>query len=95
MAVGHEGVHAILVLDNGSALFTGIARRGEDGDAMKHRRAPKPTRPKKIFKVSYLLNCKFFMFLGNYHLIELSVLVGNLMLNLILDLNAIRISFKF
>ncbi|KAF9419106.1 hypothetical protein HW555_004277 [Spodoptera exigua] len=30
VAVGHEGVHAILVLDNGSALFTGIARRGED-----------------------------------------------------------------
>lgn len=52
VAVGHEGVHAILVLDNGSALFTGIARRGEDGDAMKHRRTPKPTRPKKIFKVS-------------------------------------------
>ncbi|CAH0578389.1 unnamed protein product [Chrysodeixis includens] len=50
VAVGHEGVHAILVLDNGSALFTGIARRGEDGDAMKHRRTPKPTRPKKIFK---------------------------------------------
>ncbi|KAH9644214.1 hypothetical protein HF086_008703 [Spodoptera exigua] len=50
VAVGHEGVHAILVLDNGSALFTGIARRGEDGDAMKHRRQPKPTRPKKIFK---------------------------------------------
>lgn len=49
--MGHEGVHAILVLDNGSALFTGIARRGEDGDAMKHRRQPKPTRPKKIFKV--------------------------------------------
>ncbi|KAJ8737325.1 hypothetical protein PYW07_000596 [Mythimna separata] len=50
VAVGHEGVHAILVLDNGTALFTGIARRGEDGDAMKHRRQPKPTRPKKIFK---------------------------------------------
>lgn len=50
-AVGHEGVHAILVLDNGTALFTGVARRGEDGDAGKHRRTPKPTRPKKIFKV--------------------------------------------
>ncbi|XP_041987793.1 E3 ubiquitin-protein ligase highwire [Aricia agestis] len=50
VAVGHEGVHAILVLDNGSALFTGIARRGEDGDANKHRRTPKPTRPKKILK---------------------------------------------
>ncbi|KPJ10311.1 putative E3 ubiquitin-protein ligase MYCBP2 [Papilio machaon] len=50
-AVGHEGVHAILVLDNGSALFTGIARRGEDGDSGKHRRNAKPTRPKKITKV--------------------------------------------
>ncbi|KAJ0183671.1 hypothetical protein K1T71_000094 [Dendrolimus kikuchii] len=51
VAVGHEGVHAILVLDNGTALFTGVARRGEDGDGSKHRRTPKPTRPKKIFKV--------------------------------------------
>ncbi|CAH0716565.1 unnamed protein product, partial [Brenthis ino] len=50
VALGHEGVHAILVLDNGSALFTGIARRGEDGDANKHRRTPKPTRPKKILR---------------------------------------------
>ncbi|CAH2036099.1 unnamed protein product, partial [Iphiclides podalirius] len=51
VAVGHEGVHAILVLDNGTALFTGTARRGEDGDSGKHRRTPKPTRPKKITKV--------------------------------------------
>ncbi|XP_059059876.1 E3 ubiquitin-protein ligase MYCBP2 [Achroia grisella] len=50
VAVGHEGVHAILVMDNGTALFTGIARRGEDGDNNKHRRTPKPTRPKKILK---------------------------------------------
>nr|XP_049693135.1 E3 ubiquitin-protein ligase MYCBP2 isoform X3 [Helicoverpa armigera] len=50
VAVGHEGVHGVLVLDNGSALFTGVARRGEDGDAIRHRRQPKPTRPKKIFK---------------------------------------------
>lgn len=49
--MGHEGVHAVFVLDNGTALFTGIARRGEDGDASKHRRTPKPTRPKKILKV--------------------------------------------
>lgn len=51
--MGHEGVHAVFVLDNGSALFTGIARRGEDGDASKHRRTPKPTRPKKILKVIF------------------------------------------
>ncbi|VVC90679.1 unnamed protein product, partial [Leptidea sinapis] len=49
VAVGHEGVHAILVLDNGTAMFTGIARRGEDGDGNK-RRSPKPSRPKKIAK---------------------------------------------
>ncbi|XP_048488841.1 E3 ubiquitin-protein ligase MYCBP2 [Plutella xylostella] len=48
LALGHEGVHAILVLDNGTALFTGVARRGEDGDNSKHRRTPKPTRPKKM-----------------------------------------------
>ncbi|CAG9782004.1 unnamed protein product [Diatraea saccharalis] len=50
VAVGHEGMHAVMVLDNGSALFTGVARRGEDGDTSKHRRTPKATRPKKIFK---------------------------------------------
>ncbi|XP_061382096.1 E3 ubiquitin-protein ligase MYCBP2 isoform X5 [Danaus plexippus] len=50
VALGHEGVHAILVLDNGTALFTGVARRGEDGDANRHRRTPKPTRPKKILR---------------------------------------------
>ncbi|XP_060809498.1 E3 ubiquitin-protein ligase MYCBP2 [Amyelois transitella] len=50
VAVGHEGVHAILVMDNGVALFAGVSRRGEDGDISKHRRTPKPTRPKKIFK---------------------------------------------
>ncbi|RVE51528.1 hypothetical protein evm_003798 [Chilo suppressalis] len=50
IAVGHEGMHAVMVLDNGSALFTGVARRGEDGDTSKHRRTPKATRPKKIFK---------------------------------------------
>lgn len=51
LALGHEGVHAILVLDNGTALFTGVARRGEDGDNSKHRRTPKPTRPKKMTRV--------------------------------------------
>jgi hypothetical protein len=56
--VGHEGMHAAIVLDNGTALFTGVARRGEDGDTSKHRRTPKATRPKKIFKVR-LLFCIF------------------------------------
>lgn len=57
VALGHEGVHAILVLDNGTALFTGVARRGEDGDANRHRRTPKPTRPKKILRVLFFIMC--------------------------------------
>lgn len=35
LAVGHEGQHAILVADDGSAFFVGTARRGEDGDGSK------------------------------------------------------------
>lgn len=55
VAVGHEGAHAVLVLDNGIALFTGLSRRGEDGDIPKYRRAPKPTRPKLMPRV-YILD---------------------------------------
>jgi E3 ubiquitin-protein ligase MYCBP2 len=32
VAVGHEGMHAILVAEDGAVFFTGTARRGEDGD---------------------------------------------------------------
>lgn len=32
IAVGHDGLHAVLVAEDGSAFFTGTARRGEDGD---------------------------------------------------------------
>lgn len=32
IAVGHDGLHAVLVAEDGSAYFTGTARRGEDGD---------------------------------------------------------------
>lgn len=32
-AVGHDGMHAVLVSDNGAAFFVGLARRGEDGEA--------------------------------------------------------------
>lgn len=31
-SVGHDGMHAILVSENGAAFFVGLARRGEDGD---------------------------------------------------------------
>lgn len=34
-AVGHEGQHVILVLEDGSVLFAGTSRRGEDGDSSK------------------------------------------------------------
>ncbi|GLH12984.1 Probable E3 ubiquitin-protein ligase HERC2 [Gryllus bimaculatus] len=51
VAVGHEGMHAILLADDGSILFCGTARRGEDGDQNKARRQPKPVKPKKMLKV--------------------------------------------
>ncbi|GAB0089308.1 E3 ubiquitin-protein ligase highwire [Sergentomyia squamirostris] len=51
IAVGHDGVHAILVTDDGFVYFTGTARRGEDGDSSKNRRQPKAIKPKKISKV--------------------------------------------
>ncbi|XP_064119634.1 E3 ubiquitin-protein ligase MYCBP2-like isoform X5 [Macrobrachium nipponense] len=51
VAVGHEGQHAVLVSDEGAAFFVGTARRGEDGDASKGRRQPKPVKPKKMIKL--------------------------------------------
>ncbi|KAJ8933505.1 hypothetical protein NQ318_002558, partial [Aromia moschata] len=51
IAVGHDGLHAILVTEDGSVFFTGTAQRGEDGDQSKVRRQPKPTKPKKMIKV--------------------------------------------
>lgn len=32
VAVGHEGLHAVIVTEDGSVFFCGTARRGEDGD---------------------------------------------------------------
>lgn len=51
MSIGHDGVHALLVADDGSVYFTGTARRNEDGDSLKNRRQPKPVKPKKIGKI--------------------------------------------
>ncbi|KAK4298747.1 hypothetical protein Pmani_028926 [Petrolisthes manimaculis] len=51
VALGHEGQHAVLVSDEGAAFFVGTARRGEDGDASKGRRQPKPVKPKKMIKL--------------------------------------------
>ncbi|XP_056648043.1 E3 ubiquitin-protein ligase MYCBP2 isoform X1 [Diorhabda sublineata] len=51
IAIGHDGLHAVLLTDEGSVFFTGTARRGEDGDQNKIRRQPKPVKPKKMIKV--------------------------------------------
>ncbi|ALC49441.1 hiw [Drosophila busckii] len=51
VAVGHDGIHALLVNEDGSVYFTGTARRGEDGDSSKNRRQPKAVKPKKMIKI--------------------------------------------
>ncbi|KAF6200667.1 hypothetical protein GE061_005110 [Apolygus lucorum] len=51
VAVGHDGLHAVLIGEDGSVYFTGTARRGEDGDHSKVRRQPKAVKPKKMMKV--------------------------------------------
>ncbi|KAK9891452.1 hypothetical protein WA026_014685 [Henosepilachna vigintioctopunctata] len=51
ISVGHDGLHAVILTEDGSAFFTGTARRGEDGDQSKVRRQPKSMKPKKIIKV--------------------------------------------
>ncbi|XP_018571542.1 E3 ubiquitin-protein ligase MYCBP2-like [Anoplophora glabripennis] len=51
LAVGHDGLHAILITEDGSVFFTGTARRGEDGDQSKVRRQVKPVKPKKMIKI--------------------------------------------
>lgn len=51
VAIGHDGFHALLVCDDGSAYFSGIARRGEDGDSSKNRRQPKASKPRKFAKL--------------------------------------------
>lgn len=45
-AVGHEGLHSLLLSEDGTVYFVGTARRGEDGDQTKARRPPKPVKPK-------------------------------------------------
>jgi len=51
VAVGHDGIHALLVNDDGTVFFAGTARRGEDGDSSKNRRQPKAVKPKKMTKI--------------------------------------------
>ncbi|CAH1132864.1 unnamed protein product [Ceutorhynchus assimilis] len=54
ISMGHDGLHAVLVTEDGAVFFTGTARRGEDGDQSKVRRQPKPVKPKKMIKVDGL-----------------------------------------
>ncbi|XP_041054897.1 E3 ubiquitin-protein ligase MYCBP2 isoform X1 [Carcharodon carcharias] len=50
-SVGHDGSHALMVAEDGSAFFTGLASKGEDGESAKSRRQPKPYKPKKMIKM--------------------------------------------
>lgn len=35
-AIGHEGLHAVLLAEDGTVFFAGTARRGEDGDQSEY-----------------------------------------------------------
>lgn len=54
-AAGHDGQHVVMIMEDGSVLFAGTARRGEDGDnskyITKYRRKTNSTmlRLRKIF----------------------------------------------
>ena len=51
-SVGHDGLHALLVSEDGSVFFTGTSKRGEDADHQsKPRRQPKPSKPKKMSRM--------------------------------------------
>lgn len=51
ISIGHDGLHALLINDDGTVYFVGSSRRGEDGDSSKNRRQPKAVKPKKITKI--------------------------------------------
>ncbi|XP_076446720.1 E3 ubiquitin-protein ligase MYCBP2-like isoform X7 [Babylonia areolata] len=53
VATGHDSAHALMLADDGSVFFVGMAKRGEDGDsgAAKGRRQPKPVKPKKMIRL--------------------------------------------
>ena len=51
-SVGHDGLHALLVSEDGSVYFLGTSKRGEDADHQsKPRRQPKPSKPKKMSRM--------------------------------------------
>ena len=52
VSVGHDGLHALLVSEDGTVYFTGTSKRGEDADHQsKPRRQPKPSKPKKLSRM--------------------------------------------
>ncbi|XP_058840925.1 E3 ubiquitin-protein ligase highwire [Topomyia yanbarensis] len=51
VSVGHDGIHALLLNEDGTVFFAGTARRGEDGEQSKNRRQLKAVKPKKISKI--------------------------------------------
>ncbi|XP_062580615.1 E3 ubiquitin-protein ligase MYCBP2-like [Saccostrea cucullata] len=53
VVTGHEGLHALMVAEDGSVFFVGTSRRGEDGDASvsKARRQPKAVKPRKMIRI--------------------------------------------
>lgn len=53
VVTGHEGLHALMVAEDGSVFFVGTSRRGEDGDTSvsKARRQPKAVKPRKMIRL--------------------------------------------
>ncbi|XP_055618511.1 E3 ubiquitin-protein ligase highwire isoform X2 [Toxorhynchites rutilus septentrionalis] len=51
VAVGHDGIHALLLNEDGTVFFAGTTRRGEDGEQSKNRRQLKAVKPKKVSKM--------------------------------------------
>ncbi|ESO93790.1 hypothetical protein LOTGIDRAFT_153260, partial [Lottia gigantea] len=53
ISMGHDGLHALMVAEDGSLFFVGTAKRGEDGESSlsKGRRQPKAVKPKKMIKL--------------------------------------------
>jgi E3 ubiquitin-protein ligase MYCBP2 len=51
-SVGLDGLHALLVGEDGCVYFTGTSKRGEDADRTdRPRRQPKPSKPKKMSRM--------------------------------------------
>ena len=51
-SVGHDGLHALLVGEDGTVYFTGTSKRGEDADRTdRPRRQPKPSKPKRMSRM--------------------------------------------